>query len=67
MTNLAHYLCMFLPEYLPNERRASSHTIETYAYAYAYAFIAVRLSIKPLKFYLKVIIITFLPSLWFHI
>src|SRR3990167_8429639 len=32
MTNLAHYLSMFLREYLPCERGASQHTCETYAY-----------------------------------
>lgn len=34
MTNLAQYLSVFLREYLPLERRASSHTCETYAYSF---------------------------------
>lgn len=34
MTPLALHLTTFLREYLPNERRASMHTCETYAYAF---------------------------------
>lgn len=34
MTPLAPYLSTFLREYLPNERQASAHTIESYAYAF---------------------------------
>ncbi len=34
MTNLAHYLSVYLREYLPLERCASYHTCETYAYTF---------------------------------
>jgi integrase/recombinase XerD len=34
MSNLANYLSSFLQEYLPQERRASQHTCETYAYTF---------------------------------
>jgi integrase/recombinase XerD len=34
MTNLAYQLSAFLREYLPNERRASQHTIDAYAYTF---------------------------------
>lgn len=34
MTHLAHYLSLFLRDYLPVERQASIHTIETYAYTF---------------------------------
>lgn len=34
MTNLAHYLSMFLREHLPCERGASQHTCDTYAYCF---------------------------------
>lgn len=34
MTNLARYLSAYLREYLPCERRASTHTCETYAYSF---------------------------------
>ena len=34
MTNLGHYLSIFLREYLPCERGASQHTCDTYAYGF---------------------------------
>ena len=51
MTNLSHYLSTFLLEYLPNERRASPRTRETYAYAFQLlvCFAADRLKTPPSK------------------
>ena len=51
MTNLAYQLSAFLREYLPNERRASQHTCETYAYAFQLlvTFAAGELKTRPSK------------------
>ena len=49
MTNLAYQLTVFLREYLPNERRASQHTIDAYAYTFQLltTFAAKRLKTRP--------------------
>jgi len=49
MTALALHLAVFLREHLPNERRASPHTCDTYAYCFQLlvCFAARRLGIKP--------------------
>ena len=49
MTALAPYLCDFLREYLPRDRRASPHTSETYAHAFRLlvCFAADRLKAQP--------------------
>ena len=49
MNALAPYLETFLREYLPRDRRASAHTIETYAYAFqlVVCFAAERLRVAP--------------------
>jgi integrase/recombinase XerD len=49
MTALAPHLAVFLREHLPNERRASPHTCDTYAYCFQLlvCFAARRLGIKP--------------------
>jgi integrase/recombinase XerD len=49
MNALAPYLETFLREYLPRDRRVSTHTIETYAYAFQLlvCFAADRLKITP--------------------
>jgi integrase/recombinase XerD len=51
MTDLSKYLSTFLLEYLPNERRASPRTRETYAYAFQLlvCFAAGRMKIPPSK------------------
>lgn len=51
MTNLAHYLSMFLREYLPCERGASQHTCESYAYCFQLflGFAARRAKTQPSK------------------
>ncbi len=51
MTNLAHYLSMFLREYLPCERGASQHTCDTYAYCFQLlvCFAARRAKTQPSK------------------
>lgn len=49
MTAIASYLSAFLREHLPQERRASPHTAETYAYAFQLllCFAARRLKTEP--------------------
>lgn len=49
MTPLAPYLEKFLREYLPRDRRVSSHTVESYAYAFQLlvCFAAERLRLPP--------------------
>jgi len=49
MNALAPYLETFLREYLPRDRRLSTHTIETYAYAFQLlvCFAAKRLRVAP--------------------
>ena len=49
MTNLAYQLSTFLREYLPNERRASQHTIDAYAYTFQLfiSFAAKRMKTQP--------------------
>lgn len=49
MTLLAPHLSTFLREYLPHDRRASSHTCDTYAYAFQLlvCFAADRFKTKP--------------------
>ncbi len=49
MTAIAPYLSAFLREHLPQERRASQHTCDTYAYAFQLllCFAALRLNTQP--------------------
>lgn len=55
MVNLAHYFSLFLREYLPRERRASSHTCDAYAYTFQLlvCFAARRLKTQPSKLLLE--------------
>jgi integrase/recombinase XerD len=49
MTALAAHLESFLRDYLPRDRRVSTHTVETYAYALQLlvCFAAERLGVAP--------------------
>ncbi len=55
MKNFAHYLSMFLREYLPCERGASQHTCEAYAYTFQLlvCFAARQLKTSPSKLTLE--------------
>ena len=50
MTAIAPYMSAFLREHLPQERRASPHTCDTYAYAFQLllCFAATRIKTQPL-------------------
>ncbi len=69
MTNLAYQLSAFLREYLPNERRASQHTIDAYAYTFQLltTFASNVLKTKPSKLMIEAldakVIINFLNYL----
>jgi integrase/recombinase XerD len=69
MTNLARYLSMFLREYLPNERRASQNTCDTYAYTFQLlvCFAAKYFKTQPSKLVLEeldiIVIVAFLDQL----
>jgi len=55
MTPIASYITDFLHHHLPQERRASHHTCETYTYAFQllFEFASQRLNIRPSELHLE--------------
>jgi len=69
MTNLAFQLSIFLREYLPNERRASQHTIDAYASTFQLlaTFAADLLSTRPSKLTIENFDVTLIVNFLNHL
>ena len=69
MTNLSHYLSIFLREYLPCERGASQHTCETYAFCFQLlvCFAARRSKMQPSKLTLEYLDATLVVAFLNHL
>lgn len=69
MTNLACQLSLFLREYLPNERRSSPHTCETYAYTFQLLtiFAARQLKTQPSKLTIEMLDVSLVVDFLNHL
>lgn len=69
MTNLAYQLNVFLREYLPNERRSSLHTCESYAYTFQLltTFAAKQLKTQPSKLTIEMLDVSLVVDFLNHL